>query len=237
MDPHEWEQYEDRYRQRPETYEAYVDVWNRVARARSLFGGWSLFSRMASAEPLLRREQPERVREAETIMLEAGYEIGVPTSRGARRWWRSGSAPSADSPPPALSAEVDAARPVEASPAAPEPSQEPERPAVPQSPLVDELLRSATYTSRRDELARVRADDERVAAALHLLMARGGVATAAAIASTCGLSKGRVRGFLAVLARILNIEGYTVLSLDDKSDEVRINQEMLRSQFHLVAQQ
>jgi hypothetical protein len=85
---HEWEQYRERYRLRPETFEAYVDVWTTVAEARQLFSGWSIFSRCASAEPKLAREQPARVRDAERIMRSAGYDITTPTRNGARRWQR-----------------------------------------------------------------------------------------------------------------------------------------------------
>jgi hemerythrin-like domain-containing protein len=82
----EWEQYKDRFRRRPETYEAYVDVWRAKPEAREEFKSWALFSRMANAEPKLRTTQPDRVLRAERIMREAGYEIGQPTRRGARRW-------------------------------------------------------------------------------------------------------------------------------------------------------
>jgi len=33
----EWEKYRNRYRQRPETFEAYVDVWQRIPAARRTF--------------------------------------------------------------------------------------------------------------------------------------------------------------------------------------------------------
>lgn len=83
-----WEQYEDRYGARPETYKAYVDVWNRVPRARHEFTGWAIFSQTANAEPKQRRDNPDRVKVAEEIMLAAGYEIGPTTSRRARRWFK-----------------------------------------------------------------------------------------------------------------------------------------------------
>jgi hypothetical protein len=89
----EWKQYEDRFAsQRPETYRAYVDVWTHSFAARSEFSSWALFSRMASAEPSLRRDAPERVGRAEQIMRDHGYEIGTPTRRGARRWVARASA-------------------------------------------------------------------------------------------------------------------------------------------------
>ena len=89
----EWEQYAHRYAaERTETYDAYVDVWTRTPAARAEFSGWSLFSQMANAEPKLRREQLDRVRVAERIMVDAGYEIGPSTTRGGRRWMKRSEA-------------------------------------------------------------------------------------------------------------------------------------------------
>jgi hypothetical protein len=83
----EWEQYKDRYAsERHETYEAYVDVWNRIPEARQEFTGWAIFSQVANAEPKHRKDSPERVQVAERVMRQGGYEIGPPTRRNARRW-------------------------------------------------------------------------------------------------------------------------------------------------------
>jgi hypothetical protein len=84
----EWEQYRDRYSERPETYDAYVDVWTRVGEARRQFSGWALFSQCANAEPAKLRDMPARVAQAERLMGAGGYEIGSSTRRGARRWSR-----------------------------------------------------------------------------------------------------------------------------------------------------
>ena len=82
----EWEKYKGRYSERPETYDAYVDVWKRVPAASEEFSGWPIFTQMASAEPDKWNRYPDRVRKAERFMREGGYEMGAPTKRGARRW-------------------------------------------------------------------------------------------------------------------------------------------------------
>lgn len=88
---HEWEQYRNRFASnRPETFDALVDAWQKDSDARRRFTGWSIFSRCALAEPAMRRDRPHDVARAETIMERAGYEVGPPTTRGARRWIRSG---------------------------------------------------------------------------------------------------------------------------------------------------
>jgi short subunit dehydrogenase-like uncharacterized protein len=84
--PAEWEQYRDRYGTRPETYDAYVDVWTRLPETHESFSSWAAFSRAANAEPAVVRRQPDRVAAAERLMRDAGYEIAEPTPRGARQW-------------------------------------------------------------------------------------------------------------------------------------------------------
>ena len=81
-----WDKYRDRYNERPETFDAFVDVWSRVPEAQTSFGGWVGFVQAASAEPSWVKNRPERVETAEQIMRSGGYEIGEPTQRGARRW-------------------------------------------------------------------------------------------------------------------------------------------------------
>jgi hypothetical protein len=84
-----WDNYRDRFNQRPETLEAYADVWTRVPEAQSSFGGWVGFMQAANAEPRWVTNRPERVQLAEAIMRSGGYEIGATTERGARRWVRA----------------------------------------------------------------------------------------------------------------------------------------------------
>lgn len=81
----EWTKYKGRYSLRPETFDAYVDVWQRIPEARASFSGWASFSQAASAEPA---QQPDRVRAAEECMRLGRYVLGAPTKRGARRWYR-----------------------------------------------------------------------------------------------------------------------------------------------------
>lgn len=82
-----WEQYRDRYAaNRPETFDAYLTVWNASAAARSRFSSWAAFSQCANAEPARRNAEPKRVAAAEAIMRDHSFEIGPNTRRGARTW-------------------------------------------------------------------------------------------------------------------------------------------------------
>lgn len=78
-----WSQYRSRYGSRPETFDAYVDVWKNVTKARQSFTGWASFSQAANAEPA---QSGDRVTAAEEAMRLGGYELGPATARGARRW-------------------------------------------------------------------------------------------------------------------------------------------------------
>ena len=44
----------------------------------------------------------------------------------------------------------------------------------------------------------------------------------------------RVRGLLAVMQRVLNIDGYAVLTRDEASDTVALHRDLLCRQFDLV---
>jgi hypothetical protein len=68
---------------------------------------------------------------------------------------------------------------------------------------------------------------------LEALDERGGVLLIAALASRVGVPEFRLPGLLAGLRRVLNVEGYPVLSVDDTSGTVRLNLDLLRSQFEL----
>lgn len=79
-----WEKYRERYGNRPETFEAYVEVWQRSSGARDFPGGWTAFSRAANAEPAI---DADLVARAEQLMRLHGYETGPKEHGVGRRWW------------------------------------------------------------------------------------------------------------------------------------------------------
>lgn len=82
-----WEKYRDRYGNRPETFEAYVDVWQRSSGARDFPGGWTAFSRAANAEPAI---DADLVARAEQLMVLHSYYAGPKEPGIGRRWWPTG---------------------------------------------------------------------------------------------------------------------------------------------------
>ena len=64
-----------------------------------------------------------------------------------------------------------------------------------------------------------------------LLHARGGTASFAVVAQAAAMPAPRVPGFLSALERLLNVDGYGVLDIDQPAQEVRLNVQVLRDQF------
>ncbi len=57
--------------------------------------------------------------------------------------------------------------------------------------------------------------------------------TSTALSRSANYPPTRLRGLLAVAQRVLNIDGYAVLTRDDGSDTVELNRELLFRQFDL----
>ena len=64
-------------------------------------------------------------------------------------------------------------------------------------------------------------------------MIRGGVILKNALSQRVQIPGLRINGVLAVLRRILNIDGYPVLTLDEDGETVRLNRPLLAKQFEL----
>jgi hypothetical protein len=101
------------------------------------------------------------------------------------------------------------------------------------SPWIDSLLRSEIYAMQKGLAARPALEDERVRGCLRALDAHGGKLTRAALARALGLPLLRVTGLIAALRRLLNVDGYPVLAVDEASDTVVLNRPLLETQFEL----
>lgn len=107
-------------------------------------------------------------------------------------------------------------------------SSSPARPS-----LIEELLASPVFHTQRMQHPRLQLDDTRVRAILEYLAGRGGRSTRAALAAQLGLPLFRIGGQLTVLRTLLNVDAYAVLSIDEGSDTVDLNLDLLRTQFEL----
>ena len=75
--------------------------------------------------------------------------------------------------------------------------------------------------------------DDKLAEFLAALDGRGGKMTSTALAKALQLPAFRLNSFVAVMQRVLNVDGYGVLLRDQASDSVELNRSLLSEQFAL----
>ncbi|HEX5540181.1 MAG TPA: BREX-2 system phosphatase PglZ, partial [Micromonospora sp.] len=97
--------------------------------------------------------------------------------------------------------------------------------------LVDALLASDRYAQRRGTRAPL--PDERVSALVGALLAGGGRATLDTLAARSGVPAHRISGTITALRRLLQVEGYPVVTLDPDGQTVLLDKELLIEQFGL----
>jgi hypothetical protein len=95
------------------------------------------------------------------------------------------------------------------------------------------LLASAAYADQKSLHGRLQGADEYVRALLAALESFGGQATKTALARKMDLPAFRLAALLPAVRRLLNVDGYAVLAVDDASDTVTLNRGLLEAQFDL----
>lgn len=98
---------------------------------------------------------------------------------------------------------------------------------------ISALLASPIYQSQCENAVRGAPEPAMLTKLLAGLHRRGGTAVKPALAQELGMPPFRVDGFIQNVSRIVNIDGYEVLSFDRSSDTVALNVELLRTQFDL----
>jgi hypothetical protein len=98
---------------------------------------------------------------------------------------------------------------------------------------IEHLLRSPIFAAQRRVAGRRAPDDQCVRALLTVLAAHHGRLAHRLLEQGLGEPALRLRGILAGVQRLLNVEGYQVLVVDDISGTVALHREMLNTQFQL----
>lgn len=106
-----------------------------------------------------------------------------------------------------------------------------ERPPV--AAWIRSLLTSAILTEQKRLCGRAMPADDKLAEFLTALDGRGGKMTSTALAKALQLPAFRLNSFVAVMQRVLNVDGYGVLLRDQASDSVELNRSLLAEQFAL----
>jgi hypothetical protein len=94
---------------------------------------------------------------------------------------------------------------------------------------VRDLMESAAF-KEQVQIAGGRLDLACAERTVRALVARNGVLMKPALAQRVDLPQFRIDGFLSNLQRVLNVDGYAVLSVDE-SNTVRLDMELFKKQF------
>jgi hypothetical protein len=113
-----------------------------------------------------------------------------------------------------------------------QPVEETARPTHPE--WVTRLIGSPVFNEQKKLGGRAVPSDEVFVRLLSVLDERGGKLTSTALARTMEYPVFRLPNLLAQLQRVLNIDGYPVLSRDESSDTVEMNRGLLLKQFDLA---
>ena len=127
----------------------------------------------------------------------------------------------------------------------PEPKPAPVTPAAPPAkrpslaaPPIDEGALAAVAPLAESELfkarlkgAKTKSDD--VLRAVAYLVGHNGVASGPAFATAVGKLEWQAGSFVSVLAAVLNVDAYQVITFDPLSRQVRLDSEMLRQLFEV----
>ena len=98
---------------------------------------------------------------------------------------------------------------------------------------IDHLLRSPVFAAQRRVAGRRAPDDQRVRVLLATLAAQHGPLACRLLEQVLGEPAFRLRGILAGAQRLLNVDGYQVLAVDDIAGTVTLNRQLLNTQFQL----
>lgn len=107
---------------------------------------------------------------------------------------------------------------------------------VPPRDWLAALLASPLFLSQKKLGGRAVPTDDVFGGLLASLDGAGGKLTATALARKLGLPVFRLRGLLAVVQRVLNIDGFAVLGRDEQSDTIELDRGLLLRQFDLLAE-
>jgi hypothetical protein len=113
------------------------------------------------------------------------------------------------------------------------PTTEPRAVAQHETGWVGDLFRSPIFGQQKKLAGRSVPPDGVLRAVLSALDQRGGRMTSAALARSVNYPTMRLPGLLAVMQRVLNLDGFAVLTRDEASDTVDLNRALLKHQFDL----
>jgi hypothetical protein len=157
-----------------------------------------------------------------------GYRA-VPDTKPA--WWSESETVPAEDRTPAAAPQKARKRAARAQPSL---FAEPQSTAPSSVPgWIAALLHSETYRAQRERAGRIAPPDTTVRQILETLEAHKGRAPRSVVARAVAQPEIRLRGILAGLQRVLNVEGYPIITADEATGTVELQRELLRKQFQI----
>jgi hypothetical protein len=98
---------------------------------------------------------------------------------------------------------------------------------------IEHLLSSPVFAAQRRVAGRRAPDDQCVRVLLTILETHHGRLARRLLEQALGEPAFRLRGILAGVQRLLNVDGYPVLAVDDISGTVALHRQLLNIQFQL----
>lgn len=153
-------------------------------------------------------------------------------------WWSS--APTAIAMVESLPRTMLPKQPVTLFDDIPEELEEPARQVQAGQPVqtptkdwIKRLLASQAYKDQKEMIRRHAPEDALIQSSLAALDANGGIMTPAAFAKAADLPPARLDPLIAQMKRLLNVDGYEILTLNRNENKVELNVAKLKRQFDL----
>ena len=98
---------------------------------------------------------------------------------------------------------------------------------------LDRLFASTGYKDQKDFVRRHAPEDDLVRRCLESLNASGGIMTPAAFSNVADIPAARLDGLIARIQRLLNVDGYEILTFSRSENRIELNVPKLKRQFDL----
>jgi hypothetical protein len=102
-----------------------------------------------------------------------------------------------------------------------------------QGDWIDKLLKSQAYRDQRAKIKRHPLEDATVRASLEALVENGSIMTPVAFANASHIPVARLHGVFTQLQRILNVDGYEIITMDRSENRVELSIPKLKRQFDI----
>lgn len=99
--------------------------------------------------------------------------------------------------------------------------------------IIERLMGSPILVNQKKMCGRATPPDEKIQLFLEVLDQHGGTMLQPALAQAMQQPLFRFRGIISIMQRILNVDGYPVLSFDTASNTIGINYELMQTQFEI----